>query len=214
VVDGSVATYYSPWTVAARCLRGVSSSSTVARERKIRCHIRRFIGPLCCCLIPLRAVLFARLLHLLLLKINSLALPCAPPGAPARALASALPPQPSPPFSPTLTLLLSFSLALFLSPSRSLALSPVLARASRLVTRPTHLSALSDRSRTLSRTSRAPRPTDRPTNQPFDSLESRRWHCVAAHCRLSPLPPSPLPPPPPQPPPPSPSSPPLPSCAG
>lgn len=80
--------------MSARCL---FFSSTVARERKARCHIRRFIGPLCCRLIPLRAVLFARLLHLLPLKINSLALPCAPPAAPARArartraLASVLP---------------------------------------------------------------------------------------------------------------------------
>ncbi|EZA57184.1 hypothetical protein X777_01790 [Ooceraea biroi] len=55
------------------------------------------------------------------------------------------------------------------------------------------------------------RPTDRPTNQPLDSLESRRWHCVAVRRRLSPLPPPPppllplpLPPPPtPSPPPPS-----------
>lgn len=79
--------------MSARCL---FFSSTVARERKARCHIRRFIGPLCCRLIPLRAVLFARLLHLLPLKINSLALPCAPnlrlpPRARARALASVLP---------------------------------------------------------------------------------------------------------------------------
>lgn len=88
--DGSVATCYSPWTVAARCLRGVSSSSTVARERKTRCHIRRFIGPLCCRLIPLRAVLFARLLHLLPLKINPLVPPCAPLAALARARPRAL----------------------------------------------------------------------------------------------------------------------------
>ncbi|TGZ49967.1 hypothetical protein DBV15_07462 [Temnothorax longispinosus] len=41
------------------------------------------------------------------------------------------------------------------------------------------------------------------TDQPLDSLESRRWHCVATRRRLSPLPP-PSPPPPPPPPPPQP----------
>lgn len=95
--------------MSARCL---FFSSTVARERKARCHIRRFIGPLCCRLIPLRAVLFARLLHLLPLKINSLVLPCAPPAAPARARArsrASSPPSPASPRSSSL----SFSLSRF-----------------------------------------------------------------------------------------------------
>lgn len=87
--------------MSARCL---FFSSTVARERKARCHIRRFIGPLCCRLIPLRAVLFARLLHLLPLKINSLALPCAPPVARSRASS---PPSPAAPRSSSLSLSLS-----------------------------------------------------------------------------------------------------------
>ena len=192
-----MATYYSPWTVAARCLRGVSSSSTVARERKTRCHIRRFIGPLCCRLIPLRAVLFARLLHLLPLKINSLAVPCAPLAISARALVTLSPPHPSFTHTRSLPLSLSPSLALFLSlflfvllslplsfslafslAFSSLALSLVLARPSRLVNAiDTLIRTFRPLSRTFSRTSRALH--DRPTAR-FSRIKE------VALCRHSP----------------------------
>lgn len=186
--------------MSARCL---FFSSTVARERKARCHIRRFIGPLCCRLIPLRAVLFARLLHLLPLKINSLALPCAPPAAPARARARARerPPLPLPATPRSSSRSLSLSLSRFFSFFLSLALLLSFPRSFSCFSRSrftscnatdTFTRTFEPLSRAFSRTFRARRPTD----QPLDSLESRRWHRVAARRRLSPLPPPPPPPPP------------------
>lgn len=119
--------------------------------------------------------------------------------------------SPSPTLSPFLShshsppFFLSHTLSLTLSLSRSLARSR--SRFTSCNAADTFIRAFGPFSDTLAHLSRST--TDRPTNRPTDRptnrsiLSKRGGGSVAAHCRLSPLPPSSLPPPPPLPPPPS-----------